>query len=93
MEKFRKYNKCFKSGEEGHVSCVCPKRNELDEPPRATMIRSLKGEGHCKGSLLFYAWEKVGEHDTLILFYPGYTHNFISIKLATKLGVHDLKIG
>ena len=57
------------------------------------MIESLKGEGQCKGSLLSYEWGKVREHDALILFDPGSTHNFISIKLATKLQVHGFEMG
>ena len=72
---------------------VCPKRNERNEPPRATMVESLKEEGHCKGSLLSYAWGKLREHDILILFDLGSTHFFISTKLAIKLGVHDFEIG
>ena len=36
---------------------------------------------------------KVREHDALILFDPGSTHNFISHELATKLGIHDFEMG
>ena len=32
MEHYRKDNKCFKCGEQGHVSRVCPKRSERNEP-------------------------------------------------------------
>ena len=31
--------------------------------------------------------------DALILFESNSTHNFISIKLATKLGIHDFEMG
>ena len=80
-------------GEQGHVSHVCPKRSERNEPPRSTMVEPLKEEGHYKGSPLSYAWEKVREHDALILYDPGSTHNFISTELATKLGIHDFEMG
>ena len=33
------------------------------------------------------------EHDALILFDPGSTHNFVSPELALKLGIHDFEIG
>ncbi|MCO5604259.1 hypothetical protein L7F22_058422 [Adiantum nelumboides] len=56
-------------------------------------MEALQEDGHCKGSLLSYAWGKVREHDALILFDPGSTHNFISVELATKLGIHDFEMG
>ena len=93
LERYRKDNKCFKCGESGHVSRVCPKRGERNDPPRATMVEALKEDGHCIGSQLSYAWGKVREHDALILFDPGSTHNFISTELATKLGIHDFEMG
>ena len=93
MERYRKDNKCFKCGEQGHVSRVCPKRGERNNPPRATMVESLKEDGYCKGSQLSYAWGKVREHDAFILFHPGSTCNFIYIKLATKIGIHDFEMG
>ena len=57
------------------------------------MVEALKEDGHCIGSQLSYAWGKVREHDALILFDPGSTHNFISTELATKLGIHDFEMG
>ena len=33
------------------------------------------------------------EHDALILFDPGSTHNFISQELALKLRIHDFEMG
>ena len=56
-------------------------------------MEALKEDGHCKGSPLSYAWGKVREHDALILFDPGSTHNFISNELATKLGIHPHEMG
>ena len=56
-------------------------------------MEALKEDGHYKGSPLSYAWGKVREHDALILFDPGSTHNFISTELATKLGIHPHEMG
>ena len=57
------------------------------------MMETLKEDGHCKRLQLSYACTKVKEHDALILFDPGSTHNFISTKLATKLVSHDFEMG
>ncbi|MCO5598126.1 hypothetical protein L7F22_052218 [Adiantum nelumboides] len=94
LERYRKENKCFKCGEQGHNSYrSCPQRNPRNKQPRASMVEAPKEEIHCKGSPLSYAWEKVREHDAFILFDPGSTHNFISLELATKLGVQDFEMG
>ena len=93
MEAYRKENKCFKCGEQGHGYRSCPKRNERNNPPRASTVQAPKEDGHCKGAPLSYAWGKVREHDALILFDPGSTHNFISHELATKLRIHDFEMG
>ena len=37
--------------------------------------------------------KKVKEHDSLILFDLESTHNFISMELATKLGIHHFEMG
>ncbi|MCO5548770.1 hypothetical protein L7F22_002232 [Adiantum nelumboides] len=92
-EHYRKDNKCFKCGEPGHVSRLCPKRSEHNEPPTVTTVEALQEDGHCKGSPLFYAWEILREHDALMLFDPGSTHNFIFVDLTTKLGILDFEMG
>ncbi|MCO5591604.1 hypothetical protein L7F22_045593 [Adiantum nelumboides] len=93
LERYRKNNKCFKCGEQVHVSRVCPNRSESNEPPRVTIIEDLHEDGHCKGSPLSYACRKVRDHDALILFALGFTHSFISVKLVTRLGIHDFEMG
>ncbi|MCO5547867.1 hypothetical protein L7F22_001319 [Adiantum nelumboides] len=93
LECYRKENKCFKCGDQGHSYRSCPQRNPRNEQPRASMVEAPKEEVHCKGSPLSYAWGKVREHDAFILFDPGSTHNFISLELATKLGVQDFEMG
>ena len=93
LEQYRKDNKCFKCREQGHVSRMCPKHHERSSNCRPTLVKALKED--CKGRnlSLSYAWGKVREHDALILFDPGYTHNFISTNLATKLGTREFEMG
>ncbi|MCO5552042.1 hypothetical protein L7F22_005552 [Adiantum nelumboides] len=93
LERYRKDNRCFKCGEQGHAYRACPQRNARNEPPRASIIEAPKEDGHCKGSPLSYAWGKVREHDAFILFDPGSTHNFISHELAAKLGIQEFEMG
>ncbi|MCO5566534.1 hypothetical protein L7F22_020211 [Adiantum nelumboides] len=93
LERYRKENKCFKCGEQGHSYRSCYQRNPRNEQLRASMVEAPKEEVHCKGSPLSYAWGKVKKHDAFILFDPGSTHNFISLELATKLGVQDFEMG
>ncbi|MCO5598319.1 hypothetical protein L7F22_052412 [Adiantum nelumboides] len=93
LERYYKENKCFKCGEQGHSYRSCPQRNTRNEQPRASMVEAPKEEVHCKGSPLSYAWGKVTEHDAFILFNSGSTHNFISLELATKLGLQDFEMG
>ncbi|MCO5576618.1 hypothetical protein L7F22_030433 [Adiantum nelumboides] len=70
LERYRKENKCFKCGEQGHSYRSCPQRNPRNEQPRASMVEAQKEEVHCKGSPLSYAWGTVREHDAFILFDP-----------------------
>ncbi|MCO5586288.1 hypothetical protein L7F22_040227 [Adiantum nelumboides] len=88
LERYRKENKCFKCGEQGHSYRSCPQRNTRNEQPRAP-----KEDVHCKGSPLSYAWGKVREHDAFILLDSCSTHNFISLELAAKIGVQDFETG
>ena len=93
MEHYQKEKKCFKYGEQGHVSRVCLKHHKHDNNPRATLVKAQEEDFQIKGSSLSYAWGKVQEHDALILFDPGSTHNFISTNLATKLVKHEFEMG
>ncbi|MCO5562638.1 hypothetical protein L7F22_016266 [Adiantum nelumboides] len=56
------------------------------------MVEDPEKEFHCKSSPLSYDLGKVREHDPFILFDPSPTHNFISLELATKLGVQDFEM-
>ena len=82
MEQYCKENKCYKCDEMGHVSCVCPTKKQQNGTLKASVVEVLKEEGNSKGAPLSYVWGKVREHDDLILFDPGSTHNFISHELA-----------
>ena len=93
MEQYCKDNKCYKCGETGHVSRVWPAKKPQNGTPKASTIEVFKEEGSSKGALLSYLWEKVHEHDALILFDLGSTHNFISHELALKLGIHEFEMG
>ena len=49
MEAFRKENKCFKCGEQGHGYRSCPKRNERNDPPwfKLQNRMDIAKELHC----------------------------------------------
>ena len=42
---------------------------------------------------LCFAWGKIRDQNSLILFNPGSTHNFISVELAQKLGIRTEELG
>ncbi|MCO5610489.1 hypothetical protein L7F22_064728 [Adiantum nelumboides] len=44
LQRYRKENKCFKCGEQGHSYRSCPQRNPLNEQPRASMVEAPKEE-------------------------------------------------
>ena len=52
LQSYRKDNKCFNCGEQGHVYRTCPKRKPRNAPPRASMVEASKEDGHHKGSSL-----------------------------------------
>ncbi|WP_447383724.1 retropepsin-like aspartic protease, partial [Streptococcus pseudopneumoniae] len=85
--------RCFKCGELGHAYRSCPQLNARNEQPRASLVEAPQEDVQSKGSSLSYAWGKVREHDSLILFDNGSTHNLISLELAEKLGVRPQEMG
>ncbi|MCO5587194.1 hypothetical protein L7F22_041141 [Adiantum nelumboides] len=93
VERYRKDNRCFKCGEQGHSYRTCPQKHGKKEPPKTAMTTVLKEGGLPQGSPLCYAWGKVREHDSLILFDSGSTHSYISGRLASKLGIHAHEMG
>ena len=92
MESYRKENKCFKCGQKGHSYRTCPKRTAKKDNLQASMVHT-KPMCNQDASRLCYAWGKVRDQDSLILFDPGSTHNFISKELAAKLGIHEHEMG
>ena len=75
------------------MSYVCPTKKPQNRTPKTSIVEVFKEEGSSKGAILSYLWGKVREHDALILFNLGSTHNFISQELALKLGIHDFEMG
>ena len=47
-EQYRKENKCYKYGEMGHVSHVCPTKKPQNGTPKASTIEVFKEEGSSK---------------------------------------------
>ena len=92
MESYRKENKCFKCGEKGHSYRACPKKAAKKDNPQVSMVHT-EPMINQDASRLCYAWGKVRDQDSLILFDPGSTHNFISKELAAKLGIHEHEMG
>ncbi|MCO5582158.1 hypothetical protein L7F22_036048 [Adiantum nelumboides] len=48
LERYRKDNRCFKCGEQGHAYRACPQRNARNEQLRASIIGAPKEDVHCK---------------------------------------------
>lgn len=92
MERYHKENKCFSCGEKGHSYRACPNKGANKDKPQASMVHANDLCEQDK-SRLCYAWGKVRDQDSLILFDPGSTHNFISKELVTKLGINEHEIG
>ena len=92
MDRYCKENKCFTCGEKGHSYRACPKKTAKKDNPQATMVHT-KPMCNQDESRLCYARGKIRDQDSLILFDPGSTHNFISKELATKLGIHEHEMG
>ena len=88
LDKYRKENHCFKCGETGHPYRACPNKHAKKELPQATQ----KGAFNSASQLCF-AWEKVKDQNSLILFDPISTHNFISVELAQKVGIQTEEMG
>ena len=89
IKRYKKENWCYKCGDPGHISRACPKRKV---PPQAKKIHRPFKEAE-EASRLCFAWGKVRDIHSLILFDPGLTHNFISIELAQKLGIQTKEMG
>ena len=92
MERYKTENRCYKCGEQGHISRACPQRQQRKEAPQAKKI--LYPSKEAKGaSRLCFAWGKIRDVNSLILFDPGSSENFISTELAQKLGIQTEEMG
>ena len=85
MQRYRKENRCYKCGEQGHISRACPKRQPPKVTPQATKIL-YPNQAAQEACQLCFAWGNVRDISALILFDPGSTHNFISKSLLKGWG-------
>ena len=92
LNQLRRDNKCFTCSEVGHMSKDCPRKKPKHEPPQATTIMFQDEEKEAASKLCF-AWGKVRDQNSFILFDPGSTHNFISVELEKKLGIQTEEMG
>ena len=92
LNQLRKENKCFRCKQEGHMSKDCPTKKTKQESPMVTHVQTHQ-EMASKATQLCFAWGKVRDQNSLILFDPGSTHNFISVELAQKLGIQTEEMG
>ena len=76
----------------GHPYRACPIKHAKKDLPKATQVEFPKGASSPTSQLCF-AWEKVKDQNSLILFDRGSTHNFISVELARKLGIQTQEMG
>lgn len=92
LNQLCKENKCFRCKQEGHMSKECPSKKTKQESPMVTHVQTHQ-EMAGQATQLCFAWGKVRDQNSLILFDPGSTHNFISVELAQKLGIKTEEMG
>ncbi|MCO5577844.1 hypothetical protein L7F22_031679 [Adiantum nelumboides] len=101
----RDARKCYICEEEGHFANECPERNSQNKDdksdrkgkkpkPSAGLVPDLVGDQqNVDATELCRAWGKVRDQEVLVFFDPGARANFISLKLASKLGIRAEKMG
>ena len=65
MECYRKENRCYKCGEQGHASRACPLRIAKNDKPQASKIATQDNIIEDDASCPCYAWGKV--RDQIVL--------------------------
>ena len=88
----RKVIKCFTCVEKGCSYRACPQKTAKKDNSQAAMVLTENMHDQ-EQSCLCYAWGKVRDMDSFILFDPGSTHNFISTELAAKLSINEHEVG
>ena len=68
----------------------CPSKKKKKGPEASIVANKVNDE---EASQLCYAWGWVCDHNTLILFDPRSTHNFISVDLAMRMGISKEELG
>ncbi|MCO5588450.1 hypothetical protein L7F22_042406 [Adiantum nelumboides] len=97
----RDAKKCHICEEEGHFANECPRRNSQNKDdksdrkgkklkPSAGLVPDLVGDQqNVDATELCRAWGKVRDQEGLVFFDPEARANFISSKLASKLGIRQ----
>ncbi|MCO5564994.1 hypothetical protein L7F22_018664 [Adiantum nelumboides] len=75
-----------------HVQKPVKAQAQCKEAPQATKILYPTKEVK-EASQLCFAWGKVRDTNSLILFDPGSAHNFISVELVQKLAIQTEEMG
>ncbi|MCO5563146.1 hypothetical protein L7F22_016783 [Adiantum nelumboides] len=97
--------KCYICEEEGHFANECPQRNSQNKDdksdrkgkkpkPSAGLVPDLVGDQqNVDATELCRTWGKVRDQEVLVFFDPGARANFISLELASKLGIRAEEMG
>ncbi|MCO5603559.1 hypothetical protein L7F22_057710 [Adiantum nelumboides] len=88
LERYRKDNRCFKCGEQGHAYRACPQRNARNEHPRASIIEAPKEHVHCKGaSKDLRGTASLREQGRLVFPYTGTRKGCLRVKRLAKFSL------
>ena len=75
----------------GHTYHQCPTKKKKEGPEASAIVANEVNDEVA--SQLCYAWGRVRDHNVVILFDPGSTHNFISVDLAMRMGISTEELG
>ena len=75
----------------GHTYHQCPTKKKKEGPEASAIVSNEVNDEVA--SQLCYAWGHVCDHNALVLFDPGSTHNFIHVDLAMRMGISTEELG